>query len=79
MRKHPLHTQPSISTQLGLDVNGTDKRGSTPLHVAAATNQLAVALQLLKLGANKDVQDGNGKTALDLAPSYNKQLIAALN
>ena len=58
-------------------MNGTDKRGSTALHIASASNHLAVVLQLLKLGANKDAKDGNGKTPLDLAPKYNKQLLAA--
>jgi ankyrin repeat protein len=64
---------------LGLDVNANDGKGSTPLHVAAQCNQLASALKLVDIGANKDALDGNGKTALDLAPKYNKQLVTALS
>ena len=67
-----------LQKQLGLDVDGKDKHGNTPLHIAAASNHLAVVLQLLKLGANKDAKDGNGKTAYELAPKYNKQMQSAL-
>ena len=66
-------------TDLGLDVNATDKTGSSALHIAAQSNHLAVVLQLLELGANQEMQDGNGKTAFDLSPKYNKQLVAALS
>ena len=66
-------------TDLGLDVNATDKTGASALHIAAQSNHLAVVLQLLELGANQEMQDGNGKTALALSPKYNKQLVAALS
>jgi ankyrin repeat protein len=65
--------------QLGLDVNTPDGSGSTPLHIAAQTNQLPSVLKLLDLGAKKDAQNGDGKTPLELGPKYNKQLIASLS
>lgn len=64
---------------MGLDLNAPDAKGSSPIHIAAECNQLAVVLKLIDLGATKDSQDGNGKTPLDLAPKYNKQLVAALS
>ena len=64
--------------QAGLDLNATDGAGSTPLHIAAKCNHLAVVLKLLDLGANNTATDGDNKTALELAPKYNKQMLKAL-
>jgi hypothetical protein len=33
----------------------------------------------LELGANKDAQNRDGKTSLEICPKYNKQLVAALS
>ena len=59
-------------------MNANDGTGSSPLHIASKCNHLAVVLKLLDLGANKSATDSDGKTPGDLAPKYNKQLLAAL-
>ncbi len=41
--------------------------GHTPLHLAAKAGQLGVVKALLEAGANANLRNGEGKTALDLA------------
>ena len=51
----------------GADVNAKDDMGWSPLHYAARTRRLEIALLLLKLGAHPDSREGNGRTALKVA------------
>lgn len=51
----------------GVDVNAEDKQGSTPLHYAALTGDVAVLKKLLKCGAEKHWQNQKGELPLDLA------------
>jgi ankyrin repeat protein len=48
-------------------IEATDERGQTPLHVAAANGQFAVAQALVGLRAKVMVRTGNGQTPLHMA------------
>eukprot|EP00731_Ephydatia_muelleri_P018033 Em0011g73a len=50
-----------------VDINKRDKCQQTPLHCAALCNRHTSIKTLLERGALKDITDGEGKTALDLA------------
>ena len=52
---------------LGLDINGADSRGRTPVHGAAMQGYDEVIAALAERGANLDAADSNGFTALDTA------------
>ena len=51
----------------GIDVNDITNRGMTPLMYAAIYNQSEIAKLLLENGANLDMKDKSGRTALDHA------------
>ena len=53
----------------GADISAIETNGRTPLHIAAATNNLYAAKLLLDSGAKVMVEDADGKTPLDLAAS----------
>ena len=48
-------------------LNATDVNGWTPLHHALAEGHGEVAIALIEAGANYDVKDSEGKTALQVA------------
>ncbi|MEQ8191547.1 MAG: tetratricopeptide repeat protein, partial [Candidatus Eremiobacterota bacterium] len=49
------------------DINGTDDRGSTPLHIATAIENEILARELIKNGADVNIKNNNGDTPLHLA------------
>jgi len=51
----------------GADANARNEKDETPLHIAAAANNLAEAQILLGQGANPDAQDANDSTPLHIA------------
>ncbi|XP_052102014.1 uncharacterized protein LOC127735757 [Mytilus californianus] len=53
--------------QNGYNINITDKYGSTALHWAVWYRNLQACQSLLQCGADVDIQDMAGKTAIDLA------------
>jgi ankyrin repeat protein len=57
----------------GIDVNDTTYRGMTPLMYAAIYNQSEIAKLLLENGANLDMKDNSGRTALDHAKSSHSE------
>lgn len=52
-----------------VDVNRPTYSGCTPLHTAAGRGNIAVVAYLLSVGADPDLETGEGDTALDLAGS----------
>lgn len=61
-----LASTPEVITMLadlGLDVNGRDGTGQTPLHKARAYNNLPAIRKLLELGADPDARDSAGRIA----------------
>jgi ankyrin repeat protein len=62
----------------GSDVNASSPGGMTALHGAVIFHQQAMVKWLLEHGAEPGAQDGNGKTALDLAEEQGDVGIAAL-
>lgn len=73
--------QPEIAETLlsaGSDVNARAPAGTTALHGAALFRQQTMVKWLLEHGANASVQDGNGKTALDIAEEQGDEGTAAL-
>jgi len=56
------------------DINGTDDRGSTPLHIATAIENEILAEELIKNGADVNIKNNNGDTPLHLAAkNYSKK------
>lgn len=53
--------------ELGLDINQTDRRGSTPLHWACHSNSEVALTYLLAWNPDLDKQDLDGLTPLHLA------------
>merc|ERR1719397_1164453 len=56
----------------GINVNCLSNKKTTPLIMAARNGQTETTRELLKLGANKDAVDENGKTALVFAKEKGK-------
>jgi len=65
----------------GADVNTQNDVGQTPLHSAALHNELPCAEILVQHGANVDVKDLRGKTALMLAQgvAHGDKMVAFLS
>jgi ankyrin repeat protein len=62
----------------GVDVNGADKDGTTPLMVASREGQVELVKLLLERGADPDACDGMGMTALSKASARGHQKIVRL-
>ena len=84
----PLHLA-AIYSNLGIDVvevlltHGAnpevrDERGGTPLHMAASSNDVAVAKALLQYGANPYALDSSDRTPLENARARGNMEVAQL-
>jgi hypothetical protein len=62
----------------GVDVNSTDKEGSTAIMAASAQGQNAMIELLLQEGADLSLKDQNRKTAVDRAVEMNHPITEAL-
>ena len=58
------------------DTNTIDKDGNTPLIIAAKKNEYIFITMLIDYGADVDIKNNNGKTALDIAIDKNYYSIA---
>ena len=56
-----------VAVQLGADVNAVNQRGQTALHGAARYSRNTIIRFLVEHGATPDVQDGRGRTPLNIA------------
>lgn len=63
-----------------VDINGVDSNGWSALHWAAASSYgtSTVLKTLLQAGINRDLEDNQGRTALDLAMAFEKVEEAAI-
>lgn len=73
-----LSTVMLLLFQFNEDPDSLDKRGQTPLHMAASHGYLKIAEQLLAANAEQDVLDLSGATAADLAMKNEQFEMAAL-
>ena len=62
----------------GFDIQSTDCRGNTMLHICAQNDNKKIASTLLKLGCNVNKENKKGLTALDFAHMYRFQTLAEL-
>jgi hypothetical protein len=60
------------------DLNGRNKFGATPLHIAVWKRQITLVKALLAAGADKSIKDNEGKTPLDDAKDKSLIEISAL-
>jgi len=60
-----------FSTTREFDVNAVDENGEAALHKAARNGHVIVCHVLIKRGARADLQNNDGKTAVDLARENN--------
>ncbi len=61
----------------GTDLNQSDAKGDSPLHVAARAGQVSTVRELTDHGARLDALDRDGRTPLDLALIHGKTQAAA--
>ena len=61
-----------------IDLNHPTNEGNTPLIIASYWGKPEVVRVLLAAGADKDLRDNYGRTALELAIANNKDACAAL-
>ena len=57
----------AVAADLGVDINAVDLNGTAAMHDAASRNLPAVVRSLAKRGAALDVENGRGRTPLQLA------------
>lgn len=61
----------------GADVNETNDKGVTPLHVAAKNGVLTTVVLLLECGADRDAKNKDGKTPAEVARIAGHEKVAA--
>jgi len=67
-----------LGVSLGLDLQGRDSQGYTPLHRAALTDSVRSASVLVRAHIDRSLCDSKDRTALQLAQGLNSLGIAAL-
>ena len=66
--------------EYGIDVNGTDSNGWSPLHwaIASTEDSTDIVNLLLQSGCDKSIRDKQGRTALEFAIIFNRTKEAAI-
>lgn len=67
-----------IHIERGDDLNARDARGMTPLMLSAARNKPSICKLLLSAGADHDLVDLSGRTALEIAIAAGSEATAAI-
>ena len=62
--------------EAGADLEATEARGLTALHLAACAGRLEIVRLLVEAGANKEARDPSGITALQLAQFVGRKEVA---
>ncbi|KAM0789485.1 hypothetical protein ACM66B_000305 [Microbotryomycetes sp. NB124-2] len=70
--------QSYLNESTSVDINELDLYGFSPLHLATDRGHIEAVRVLLKAGANPDIKDEDGNTALELARISEHDDIAAL-
>jgi hypothetical protein len=65
MIDHLLKKYFSTSKLAGLDINGINSRGETPLHLAVKTSKMSTTELLLRYGSSVEIKDKQGKTPIE--------------
>jgi ankyrin repeat protein len=68
-----------LALDVGADVNGTNERGETALHIAASRKLNDIITLLAERGATLDVRNARGQTPLSLASAGPQGLAALYN
>ncbi len=63
-----------VLAELGVSLDEPDGEGNPPLHIAARKKAYETVLHLLKLGANPEVRDSEGRTLWDILAQQGKVL-----
>lgn len=56
--------------QTDAEINSIDSEGNTPLHIAAANNNISTVMFLLQNGSDITLQNHSGETARNIAAEY---------
>lgn len=68
-----------LTTTKGAQVNAQNNQGDTPLHVACVEQNSRVIMQLVQAGADVELENKEGKNALDLLQKQKDTLHAVIN
>ena len=70
----PLQDPVGVTRNIDLQ----DNNGQTALHIATEQGQVAIVLELLKVGANPNISDNSGKLPLQIATRGDTALVRIL-
>ena len=78
VRKGDVEAVKALLLENKLELNGVDKTGNTPLHVAVVAGNEPLVRVLLENGASMSLKDGDGRTPLQLAVYHDQDHLVSL-